>query len=158
MDTRIARALRLLSSHAYVMSSQSEGRTGAATVTWLSLASLDPPLLMASVRRDGDLFRYMAAGGLVVVHTAAKDQQDMAQRFLLRGKRGDAQYERARPVSGKASEGAEASLPVRIECEVGQIIHTEGDYAVVILRVVHVECEGDPRRINIGGSSCIYTG
>ena len=45
-------ALRMISHGLYLLTVQHQGRYNASTVSWLSQASLDPPLVMVGVRVD----------------------------------------------------------------------------------------------------------
>jgi len=57
------KTLRMLSNGVYVLTSRSEGRYGAATVTWVSQASFKPPLIMAAVRRESNVFECLSESG-----------------------------------------------------------------------------------------------
>jgi len=61
------RTLRLISHGVYVLTSRSAGRYGAATVTWVSQASFKPPLVMAAIRRDSNVFKCLAESGTAVL-------------------------------------------------------------------------------------------
>ncbi len=78
MDAKVRRkALQMLSNGVYVLTSRSEGRYGAATVTWVSQASFRPPLIMAAVRRESNVFRCLAESGSAVLHIVGDRQQEM---------------------------------------------------------------------------------
>ena len=69
MDASIRKkTLRMLSNGIYIVTSSSGARHGAATVTWLSQASFTPPLVMAALRRDSNVFRCLTESGFAVVH------------------------------------------------------------------------------------------
>lgn len=76
------RTLRLLSNGIYVVTSSSGAAHGAATVTWLSQASFKPPLVMAAIRPDSNVFKCLAESGVAAVHILDGDQQDVASRFF----------------------------------------------------------------------------
>src|ERR1700756_5609231 len=92
MDAKARRkSLRLLTNGMYVMSSRSGDRYGAGTVTWVSQASFRPPLIMAAVRPESNVFACLRDSGLAAVHILARGQEEMARRFFAptRAQNGD---------------------------------------------------------------------
>ena len=68
MDTGTRKkTLRLLSNGVYVLTSRSEDRYGAATVSWVSQASFKPPLIMVAVRRESNVFGCLAESRAAVL-------------------------------------------------------------------------------------------
>ena len=76
------RALRLLSNGVYILTSRSEEHYGAATVTWVSQASFKPPLIMAAIKRDSNVFECLAESRSAVLHVVSDRQQEIARRFF----------------------------------------------------------------------------
>src|SRR5439155_25776950 len=84
VDAKVKRkTLRMLSNGVYVLTSRSENRYGAATVTWVSQASFKPPLIMAAVRRESNVFRCLEESRIAVLHIVGDRQQDIAKRFFF---------------------------------------------------------------------------
>jgi len=84
MDARTRRNThRMLSNGVYVLTSRSEDRYGAATVTWVSQASFKPPLLMAAIQRDSNVFRCLEESLTAVLHIVGDRQQEIAHRFFF---------------------------------------------------------------------------
>jgi flavin reductase (DIM6/NTAB) family NADH-FMN oxidoreductase RutF len=65
------KTLRMLSNGVYVLTSRSEDRYGAATVSWISQVSFKPPLIMAAVRRESNVFRCLAESRIAALHIVA---------------------------------------------------------------------------------------
>ena len=159
MDAKVRqKTLRMLSNGVYVMTSRSEGRVGAATVTWVSQASSKPPLLMAAVRRQSNVFRCLAESGVAALHIVGDDQQDIARRFFFPTEAGRGTINGEPYSEGKTAAPILESLPVHIECELERIIDTDGDHAVVILRVVEAECQAQVRPLTIAATPWEYGG
>src|SRR3989442_1907663 len=76
------KTLRMLSNGLYVMTSRSGDRCGAATVTWVSQASFRPPLLMAAVRPDSNVFACLRDSGVAAVHILGLGQVGLARRVF----------------------------------------------------------------------------
>ena len=80
MDPNVKKkTLRMLSNGMYIVTSRHEDHYGGATVTWLSQASFKPPLLMAAIRRDSNVFECMQSSRSAAVHILGAHQQEMAR-------------------------------------------------------------------------------
>src|SRR5436190_21559388 len=140
MDAKVRhKTLRMLSNGVYVLTSRSEHRYGAATVTWVSQAYFRPPLIMAAVRRESNVFECLAESRSAVLHIVGDRQQEIARRFFFptHAVRGTINGEAF--MEGKTAARVLPSLPAHIECQIEQIVVTHGGLAVVILRVVEAE-------------------
>src|SRR5438309_10822025 len=84
MDAKVRqKTLRLLSNGVYVLTSRSGDRYGAATVTWVSQAWFKPPLVMAAVRTESNVFQCLAVRRVAEVHIVADGQHELARRFFF---------------------------------------------------------------------------
>ena len=75
------KTLRMLSNGVYVLTSRSEDRYGAATVSWVSQVSFKPPLIMAAVRRESNVFKCLAESRIAAPHIVADGQHEIARRL-----------------------------------------------------------------------------
>jgi flavin reductase (DIM6/NTAB) family NADH-FMN oxidoreductase RutF len=140
-DTRtLQQAMRLLTSGVYVMTSRSEDRLCAATLTWVSQAAFEPPLVMAALRKKSDLYRCLAESGVAALHIVGDNQQDIAWRFLFPPSSGRDGLCGEPFADGVAGVPILNSLPAHLECRLDRIVDTGGDYVVVILRVIDAAC------------------
>jgi len=139
------KTLRMLSNGVYVLTSCTEDRYGAATVTWVSQVSFKPPLIMAAVRRESNVFRCLSASGNAVLHIVGDEQQEIARRFFYPTLAEPGTINGEPFAQGRNNAPVLANLPAYVECRVERILDAEGDHAMVILGVVEAEC-GDPMR------------
>jgi len=159
MDAQAKRqALRKLSNGVYVLTSRSGAHFGAATVTWVSQASFKPPLLMAAVRRDSNVFQCLSESGTAVLHVLANGQEEVARRFFAPTAAAAGAINGVPFSDGTTAAPILIGLPAHVECRVDRIVDTGGDHAVVILRVVEAECCGDFRPLTIADSPWEYGG
>ena len=159
MDAKVKqKTLRLLSNGVYVLTARSENRYGAATVSWISQASFKPPLIMAAVRRESNVFRCLEESRAAVLHIVGDGQQDIARRFFSTTTSGDGTINGEPVTEGKTAAPVLPSLPAHIECRVERIVDTDGDHAVVILRAVEAECREQVRPLTIADSPWEYGG
>ncbi|HEX7952952.1 MAG TPA: flavin reductase family protein [Burkholderiales bacterium] len=161
MDAKLRqKILRMLSNGVYVLTSRSEDRYGAATVTWVSQVSFKPPLLMAAVRQKSKVFQCLAQSRLAALHIVGDCQQDIARRFFFPTDAVHGKINGEPFCEGRTSVPILASLPAHIECSVERVIDTGGDHAVVILGVVEAECPERPavRPLTIAQTPWVYGG
>ena len=158
MDARIRKhTLRMLSNGMYVVTSSSGGRYGAATVTWLSQASFKPPLVMAAIRPESNVFRCLAESGVAVVHILDRLQQDMAQRFFSPTDVVGDTINGEPFVPGVTHAPVLRNAPAYLECVVRHTLAL-GDHTVVVMEVVEAECRGETWPLTVAASPWQYGG
>ena len=150
--------LRMLSNGLYVMTSRSGDRFGAATVTWVSQASFKPPLLMAAVRPESNVFACLRDSGQAAVHILGQGQEELARRFFAptRVDPDGLNGEPVRPVATAAPILDNA--PAYVECRVRRIVEGLGDHVLVVLEVVEAECRARLRPLTVADSPWEYGG
>ncbi|HET7766815.1 MAG TPA: flavin reductase family protein [Burkholderiales bacterium] len=159
MDEKLKqKALRLLSNGVYVLTSRSADRYGAATVTWVSQASFRPPLVMAAVRRESNVFECLAESGHAVLHVVGSRQQEIARRFFFPTHAVCGTINGEAFMEGRTASPVLPSLPAYVECRLERIVDTEGDHAVVILRVVEADCREKVRPLTMADTPWRYGG
>lgn len=159
MDRKTRRkTLRMLSNGMYVLTSRSGDHYGAATVTWVSQASFNPPLIMAAIRRESNVFRCMAESHIAALHVLGYDQQGLASKFFL-PTRVDLGTINGEPFTeGKTSAPILRNVPAYVECKVHQVVDNGGDHALVIMEVVEAEWREEARPLTIADSPWEYGG
>ena len=159
MDSKVRKkTLRLFSNGVYVITSCDGEHLGAATVTWISQASFNPPLLMAAIRTDSNVFQCLVQSRVAAVHIVNTDQQAIAQKFFTptRTEPGKINGERFQP--GKTAAPILQDLGAYVECRVRRVIDDEGDHAMVILEVLEAECAAPMQPLTIRDSPWEYGG
>jgi flavin reductase (DIM6/NTAB) family NADH-FMN oxidoreductase RutF len=158
MDTSTRKhTLRMLSNGMYVMTSTSCGEHGAATVTWLSQASFKPPLVMAAIRPDSNLFRCLAQSGVAAVHILDARQKDMAQRFFAPTRVLDDTINGEPFVPGLTRAPILKNALAYVECMVCHIF-SRGDHAIVVMEVIEAACRGQVNPLTVAASPWKYGG
>ena len=152
------KTLRLISNGMYVITSRSEGHFGAATVTWISQASFKPPLIMAAIRTNSNVFKCMSDSGLAAIHILECNQQDFAQKFFFPTQANDGCINGEPFVDGVTGVPVLRNTPAHIECRVVRIVTDVGDHAIVILEVIEAECRDLVRPLTIAESPWEYGG
>jgi len=152
------KTLRMLSNGVYVLTSRSEERYGAATVTWVSQVSFKPPLIMAAVRRESNVFKCLSVSRTAVLHIVGNGQQDIARTFFYPTRAEPGTINGEPFAQGRTTAPVLANLPAHVECRVERILDAEGDHAMVILGVVEAECGDRVRPLTVADASWEYGG
>lgn len=83
MDPKVRRrVLRLISNGMYVVTSPIGEEHAAATITWLTQISFDPPLISMGVRPGSRISEALHASRLATIHLVSEDQQEIARSFF----------------------------------------------------------------------------
>jgi len=152
------KTLRLLSNGVYILTARSADRYGAATVTWVSQASFKPPLIMAAVRRESNVFKCLTESRYAVLHVLGDRQQDIARRFFFPTHAVCGTINGEAFMEGRTAAPVLPNLPAHIECELERVVDTEGDHAVVILRAVEADCRDKVRPLTMADTPWKYGG
>lgn len=159
MDAKTKRkTLRLLSNGVYILTSRCGHQLGAATVTWISQASFQPPLLMAALRKESNVYRCLAASRIAALHIVGSHQKSIAQKFFspTRGAQGELNGE---PFSdGATSAPILENLPDYLECKVIDIREEHGDHAIVLFEVVEASFQSEIAPLTVADSPWEYGG
>ena len=159
MDPKIRqKTLRMLSNGMYILTSRSGDRYGAATVTWLSQASFKPPLIMAAVRPDSNVFECLRESFVAAVHVLGRHQQDIARKFLATTERSGDMLNGEPFTEGKTSAPILNNAPAYLECQVKQILNGEGDHRMIVMEVVEAEVRQETEPLLIADSPWHYGG
>ena len=158
MDARARKqTLRSLSNGMYIVTSSAGPHYGAATVTWLSQASFKPPLVMAAIRPDSNVFKCLAESGTAAVHVLDSSQQDMAFRFFSPTRVVDGTINGEPFTPGVTSAPILTNAAAYFECLVRRMM-TLGDHAVVILEVIEADCRRALQPLTVAASPWEYGG
>jgi len=151
------KALRMLTYGLYVVTAAEDEDVAAGTVTWLSQASFNPPLVMVAIKVDSSLHDIQQRSGAFAVNILGEGQQDMAQAFFGRTVReGDR-------LNGYAFETGETGAPLLldapafVECrEIGRV--ERGDHTVVVAEVVNAGVRREARPLELSDTPWSYGG
>ena len=159
MDAKVRqKTLRLISNGVYVLTARCGERFGAATVTWVSQISFRPPLVMAAVRRDSNVFQCLAESGSAALHIVGDGQGEIARRFFHPTAAANGTINGEPFAEGHTSAPVLPRLPAHVECRVGRVVDTGGDHALVILEAVEAECRGEVRPLTVAETPWHYGG
>jgi flavin reductase (DIM6/NTAB) family NADH-FMN oxidoreductase RutF len=150
--------LRLLTNGMYVITSRHGDSFGAATVTWVSQASFKPPLIMAAIRPDSNVFKCLSRSRVAAIHILDFTQQDIAAKFFAPTQAHDGTINGEPFTSGKTSAPILRNIPSYVEGRVLHIVETGGDHSLIVMEAVDAACGENVRPLTIGESPWEYGG
>ena len=129
-------ALRMISHGLYLLTVVHQGRLNASTVSWLSQASFEPPLVMVGVKVNTPTHTMVEETGQFAINLLAVSQTEMAQTFF---KHADHEGDRLSGYSFEPGPVTGAPLfldaPAWFECKITDIVKG-GDHTVMVAEVV----------------------
>lgn len=75
-------ALRMLTYGTYVLTSATNDDICAATVTWVSQASFDPPLVSVCIKQESYTYDVVKQSNRFILHLLSHEQKDFAASFF----------------------------------------------------------------------------
>jgi flavin reductase (DIM6/NTAB) family NADH-FMN oxidoreductase RutF len=131
--------LRMIPHALYVLTSRANGKTTVSTVSWVTQASFQPPLIMVALKKDSNTFEVVKNAQSFVLNFPGKDQKDMAQKF----------FKHVEPEGNHLAGEAFQESPLLkhpifpkmagfVECRIVGAVD-KGDHAVVVAEVLEAE-------------------
>ena len=151
-------ALRMISNGMYVVTSRSGSKYGGGTITWLSQASFRPPLIMAAIRTESNVFECLSESREAAVHILSAQQKEIAHRFLASTTVRDGLMNGEPFVTGTTSAPILRNLSSYLECHVRHILNTGGDHALVVMEVMNAGHAEDFKPLLVADSPWKYGG
>lgn len=150
--------LRMFTNGVYIITSRNGDEYGGATVTWISQASFHPPLLMAAIRPESNVYKCMMDSRLAAIHILSAEQTEAAQKFFTPTIVRDGKMNGQSFVEGKTTVPVLTDAPAYVECKVLRFVDGIGDHALVVMEVVEAECRERVAPMRIDQSPWQYGG
>lgn len=120
----------------YVVLSRYSDEVVGGTITWLSQASFEPPLVMLAVKRDSGLNEVARKSGYLVINIVDKDNLEVAQAFfkgarLENNKINGYEFEEARFSKAPIIKILSAWMEGKVKH-----IFDDGDHSIFIIEIV----------------------
>jgi flavin reductase (DIM6/NTAB) family NADH-FMN oxidoreductase RutF len=137
MDPKVKKtALRMIVSGLYLLTVEHDNRFNASTISWLSQASFDPPLVMLGVKADTLTHAMVESSGQFAINLLARGQNDLAQAFFKQAEYEDGELNGyAFDTAARTGAPIFQAAPAWFECEVVEMVKG-GDHSVVVARVI----------------------
>ncbi len=138
-DEAKKKLLRMIPHALYLLTSHTQVKTAAATVSWVTQASFQPPLVVVGLKKESHTFKVVNEAQSFALNFLGIGQKDIAQKF----------FKHVEPEGSQlAGEDFKESPVLRhaifphmagfIECKVLEITD-KGDHAVVVAQVLEAQ-------------------
>ena len=157
MDEKFRRqVLRMFSYGVYILTSKFEDNYCAATVTWVSQASFDPPLISVCIKRNSFSYTIVKERGEFILHILGEDQKDIAASFfkqtiLKNGFINEQKYQL------KDNLPILTSVPAYLKCKVLEIMET-GDHPIFLAELNNAVVQNELEPLELRTSGWSYGG
>jgi flavin reductase (DIM6/NTAB) family NADH-FMN oxidoreductase RutF len=149
-------SLRMFSYGVYILSSLSEGEYCVSTVTWVSQASSEPPMISVCIKRDSASYEIVKKRGEFILHLLGDTQKELASTFF-----------KPTIFENEKLNGQEFSLesnlpllkdiPAYIQCKVVEILEN-GDHPLFLAEVVDAKINNDSNPLELRKTGWTYGG
>ena len=149
-------ALRMILYGMYILTSKFEDDYCAATVTWVSQASFEPPLLSVCIKRGSASYEIVKKRGEYFLHLLGENQKDMALSFfkptiLEHGKLNGHEF------SLQNELPLLKEVPAYIRCKVIEVLEN-GDHPLFLAEVIGAEINKDAAPLELRKTGWSYGG
>ena len=150
-------SLRNITYGVYILTVKSNEEYAAATVTWVSQSSLDPPQIMLGLRKGSNTATLLLKTQKFVLNILGETQKRIGSAFLKHA------IVDGKTINGYPFKLGETCAPILedapsfIECKVDELI--EGtDHDVVIAGVINAGVHSDESPLNLRSTGWSYGG
>lgn len=156
--------LRMIPYGLYILTARTEedkpgleGGVDAATVSWLSQASFDPPRIVVSLRKESTIWRRVQASGDFVVNVVGRGQKALASAFFR------PLESRERALGDHASHSGVTGAPILdevpayVECRVLQTMDA-GDHTLFLAEIIEAGVQNDLEALDLAETGWHYGG
>ena len=143
-NEQVSQALRKITYGFYIVTTRKRGEemstheqdyVAAATVSWVSQASFDPPLVTVAIRKQSDLHETIEKSRVFAVNIVGKGDQDMLKPFAEKSRVEGSKINGFSFQDGETGAPILDEAPAYFECKVVEDI-TRGDHTVFVGEVV----------------------
>ena len=150
------KALHMLSYGVYILTSKSNNEISAVTVTWVSQASFEPPMLSVCIKRNSASYLVVRKRGEFILHMLSEKQKNLAASFLKpskikQGRINDECYEL------KDDLPIITSAPSYIRCSVVEILEN-GDHPLFLSEVINAVVQKESEPLELRNTDWQYGG
>jgi len=149
-------SLRMFSYGVYILSSVNEDEYCVSTITWVSQASFEPPMISVCIKRNSSSYEIVKKRGEFILHLLGNNQKDLASTFF-----------KPTIFENEKLNGQEFSLennlpllkdiPAYIQCKVIEILEN-GDHPLFLAEVVDAKINNDSDPLELRKTGWTYGG
>ena len=137
-------ALRMIPYGLYVMASETkDGEAAAATVSWVTQTSFEPPLITIGVKKDSGIHAVAKKAGVFSINFIGKNQPDIAYSFIKKCIKEDGKLNGESYYAGISGSPLLDNAPASIECKLAEVLDI-GDHSIFVGELINAEVKITP--------------
>ena len=149
-------SLRMLSYGVYILSSENEGEYCVSTITWVSQASFEPPMISVCIKRNSASYEIVKKRREFILHLLGDNQKELASTFFK-----PTIFENEK-LNGQEFSWANnlpllKDVPAYIQCKVVEILEN-GDHPLFLAEVVDAKINNDSNPLELRNTGWTYGG
>ena len=149
-------SLRMFSYGVYILSSVNEDEYCVSTITWVSQASFEPPMISVCIKQNSASYEIVKKRGEFILHLLGDNQKELASTFF-----------KPTIFENEKLNGQEFSLknnlpllkdvPAYIQCKVVEILEN-GDHPLFLAEVVDAKINNNSDPLELRKTGWTYGG
>ena len=149
-------SLRMFSYGVYIISSVNEGEYCVSTITWVSQASFEPPMISVCIKRNSASYEIVKKRREFILHLLGNNQKELASTFF---KPTIFEYEKlnGQEFSLENNLPLLKDIPAYIQCKVVEILEN-GDHPLFLAEVVDAKINNDSNPLELRKTGWTYGG
>jgi flavin reductase (DIM6/NTAB) family NADH-FMN oxidoreductase RutF len=149
--------LRMLPYGLYVLTARSEEGTNAATVSWLSQASIEPPRIVVTLGNNTGIWHQVRQAGTFAVNVLGSGQKHLASVFFRRVEPEGNSLGGASFHEGVTGAPILDEVPAYLECRVVEMIDA-GDHTLFLADIIEAGVQSDLPALSLDETGWHYGG
>jgi flavin reductase (DIM6/NTAB) family NADH-FMN oxidoreductase RutF len=149
--------LRMIPYGLYVLTARDANGANAATVSWLSQASFDPPRVTVHLRNDTGTNERVQATGKFVVNVLGEGQKELASTFFRHVELEGNTLGGAQIHDGITGAPILDDAPAYLECQVVKTLNA-GDHTIVLADVIDAGIQNELSILDLAQTGYTYGG
>jgi flavin reductase (DIM6/NTAB) family NADH-FMN oxidoreductase RutF len=149
--------LRMIPYGLYVLTARTADGVNAATVSWLSQASFDPPRVIAALRNDSGIWQRARAAGTFAINLLGAGQKDLASAFFRHVEPEGNTIGGAAFHEGTTGAPILDDVPAYLECRVVESLDA-GDHTFFLADIVDAGVQNDLAPLAMADTGWNYGG
>ena len=155
-DAQKKEVLRMISYGVYVLTSKNGDDYGSATVTWVSQASFNPPMISVCLKKNSGVYLLVKERMEFILHMLSEKQKEMASNFFKPAKIEDDK------INGEKFQLVD-DLPILLDspsyvhCSVLEILNN-GDHSLFLSEVNKVYLKNQVKPLELRTTGWNYGG
>jgi flavin reductase (DIM6/NTAB) family NADH-FMN oxidoreductase RutF len=149
--------LRMIPYGLYVLTAATETGANAATVSWLSQASFQPPRIVVGLRKDSGIWQRVQEAGTFALNVLGSGQKGMASAFFRHvepegGSLGGHAFH-----TGVSGAPILDEVPAYLECRVAGVLEA-GDHTLFLADVIEAGVQNELAALDLKETGWHYGG